>query len=722
MPKLLDYGGLSYLWQQIDRIKQDKLTIDTELDATSHNPVENMAIKLGIDALKRDMEDQTDSSNTLLYELYSGVLPYAGSGTDPENDYICKCYCVRNNATVTLYFNIEGTYGAQTLPITNLTDAKAIPADCRPFVDITNLVAQSQSGFNNISVSKTDGQILITSNDGVFNTHCAITYLVLSAGMVPDPSPAEEDLKYTVKARMIKIGEYFPTYNSTTNTISNYTLTGAALTTDATGTMFSGYEGNYTVYLQNASTTYAGSEQFYWSKKFGDTIDSTTNKGSLFTFNQCFEAASNVDEDTLIAHGCQAIEELAETGNTIQYFVTSFGKNAWIGGVNSPYNAAIKSKAYGYNSEASYNGRFYWTDCILAHMLRFVPVSAEQYISDKTRPIERDGDIIGYVDKVVPLKLIEKAYSWGNFDVVNGTTWRGAKLFCEDIETPSSEILSQKFSGHLVIEDWNKSSTTGNRFGNLSSYYQRIDSKLNEEEHSSGGGYPEWWTTEIQNSYAAALNNIVSQLPAAEIEGCHMDQYIDIASCDINDVVYVNRIYRDGDEGTPNVVETGSNSHYIEFDNSESSGLIICLYYDSSTSSWKYEDFAGNIIYEGNPELVTIELQDSTACIENPNATGEPWAFPASRNWASFKVGGAWPAHYAGDYYRDISIKEVNGVVQSFVCGATVPYNTPHLAAGTAPVVSISISQSPVNRRPGSSWEKTSYKLDTYDNSGHEFD
>jgi hypothetical protein len=71
-----------------------------------------MAIKLGIDALKRDMEDQTDSSNTFLYELYSGVLTYAGSGTDPENDYICKCYCVKNNATVTLYFNIEGTYGA----------------------------------------------------------------------------------------------------------------------------------------------------------------------------------------------------------------------------------------------------------------------------------------------------------------------------------------------------------------------------------------------------------------------------------------------------------------------------------------------------------------------------------------------------------------------------------------------------------------------------------
>ena len=40
----------------------------------------------------------------------------------------------------------------------------------------------------------------------------------------------------------------------------------------------------------------------------------------------------------------------------------------------------------------------------------------------------------------------------------------------------------------------------------------------------------------------------------------------------------------------------------------------------------------------------------------------------------------------------------------------------------TIPVVSISISQSPVNRRPSSSWEKTSYKLDTYNNSGHEFD
>jgi hypothetical protein len=47
--KLLDYQGLSHFWDNVDDIKQDKLTIDTELDATSHNPVENMAIKFEID-------------------------------------------------------------------------------------------------------------------------------------------------------------------------------------------------------------------------------------------------------------------------------------------------------------------------------------------------------------------------------------------------------------------------------------------------------------------------------------------------------------------------------------------------------------------------------------------------------------------------------------------------------------------------------------------------
>ena len=706
--KLLDYQGLSHFWDNIDDIKQDKLTIDTELDATSHNPVENMAIKLGIDTLKRDMEDQTDSSNIFLYELYSGVLPYAGSGTDPENDYICKCYCVRNNATVTLYFNIEGTYGAQTLPITNLTNAKVVPADCRPFVDITNLVAQSQSGFNNISVSKTDGQILITSNDGVFNTHCAITYLVLSAEMVPDPSPAEEDLKYTVKARMIKIGEYFPTYNSAANTISNYTLTGAALTTDATGTMFSGYEGNYTVYLQNASTTYAGSEQFYWSKKFGDTIDSTTNKGSLFTFNQCFEAASNVDEDALIAHGCQAIEELAETGNTIQYFVTSFGKNAWIGGVNSPYNAAIKSKAYGYNSDASYNGRFYWTDCILAHMLRFIPVSAEEYISDKTRPIERDGDIIGYVDKVVPLKLIEKAYSWGNFDVVNGTTWRCAKLFCEDIETPSNEILSQKFSGHLVIEDWNKANTTGNRFGNLSSYYQRIDSKLNEEEHSSSGGYPEWWTTEMQNTYQAGMTSAIATRILDESywdAESNSGLYVDIVSLGANDEVFVTRFMRtknveDGGYGT---WHTGDSTEVLSRPTVD--GYPGDVYYNNHEDSW-------------NTTCTTIHYTNNQWVMTDVVYNGDTYY----QSWAT----GGFQLGYISNYDiydgQLLPAKEINGVNQQFIWYANVSYNTPDLMDVTIPVVSISISQSPVNRRPSSSWEKTSYKLDTYNNSGHEFD
>lgn len=481
--KLLDYQGLSHFWENIDDIKQDKLTIDTELDATSHNPVENMAIKFEIDQLTARINDG-DDVNTYLYELFKGLVPYGdGQGTNP-NEYISTCYCLVHGLVATIYFDIIGNRGAQQFALTN-----KIPEGCTPFKGITYLVAQSQSEFNNISIG-TDGQIIITSNNGNFDTHCAITYLIKPSIIDPDnpdPLPSEE-AQYTTSARLIKIGSYFPTVSG--NTIDGQTMRGAALMTDVNGEVWSGYEGNYTVYLANGYTTSpGGAESFYWNKKYTNTVVSELDdRGYLYTFDECFEAASGtITETDLINKGIEVVEELAENEEVIQYFVTGFGKNSWIGGVNTPHNAQIKDKAYGGTSEAGdYNGRFYWTQNVLAHVFRFVPASAEQYVIDKSHPVERSGSVIGYIDKIIPLKLIDTAYSWAGFTISGGSTWRAPKL----ISTQESlATLRDTFEAQLVFEDWNNSNTTGNKFPSVGShYYQRIDAKLVEKQANSGSG------------------------------------------------------------------------------------------------------------------------------------------------------------------------------------------------------------------------------------------
>lgn len=474
MSKFLDYGGLERFWGHVDDIKQDKLTIDKELDATSHNPVENMAIKFEIDQLLARLDDG-DDNNTFIYELYKGVIPYTGSG-QYLNTYESTCYCLVHGLVATIYFDIIGNYGAQQFALT-----KKIPEGCTPFKGLTHLVAQSQSEFNNISVG-TDGQIIITSNNGKFDAHCAITYLIKPSNLNPahpDLTP-EEEAKYTASATLIKIGNYFPEISGTS--MGGQTMRGVALVTDSIGSQFSGYDGNYTVYLTNGKNTLPGAEQFYWNKKYENNINNE-NKGYLYSFNECFEAASgSITEADLIDKGLEAIAELAENVETIQYFVTSFGKNAWVGGVNSAYNSNIKEKAYGGTSDAGdYNGRVYWQQGILAHVFRYVPKTADP--SDKSHPIEREGSVIGYVDKIIPLKLIDTAYSWANFTVANGSTWRAIKLIATDEEETT---LSAPFEAQLVFEDWNNSSTTGNKFGNISSYYQKIDAKLIEVQSTNG--------------------------------------------------------------------------------------------------------------------------------------------------------------------------------------------------------------------------------------------
>lgn len=473
MSKFLDYGGLERFWGHIDDIKQDKLTIDKELDATSHNPVENMAIKFEIDKLLERIDDG-DDDNTFLYELYKGTIPYTGSG-QYLNTYESTCYCLVHGLVATIYFDIIGNYGAQQFALT-----KKVPAGCTPFKGLTHLVAQSQSEFNNISIG-TDGQIIITSNNGNFDTHCAITYLIKPSSLNPsnpDPTP-EEEAKYTESATLVKIGNYFPVVSG--NTMGGQTMRGVALMTDVAGSQFSGYEGGYTVYMENGQNTRPGTEQFYWSKKY-ENYTNNENKGYLYSFNECFEAASGpITEQDLIDKGLDVIGELAENVPTIQYFVTSFGKEAWVGNINSTHNSEIKEKAYGGTSGAGdYNGRIYWEKAILAHVFRYVPASADP--SDKSHPIEQDGSVIGYVDKIIPLKLIDTAYSWANFSVANGSTWRAIKLISTDKEETT---LSEPFEAQLVFEDWNNSSTTGNKFSNISSYYQKIDAKLIEVQSTN---------------------------------------------------------------------------------------------------------------------------------------------------------------------------------------------------------------------------------------------
>ena len=161
MAKLLDYNGLQYLYNKmltkfpegtdfseefkIERDSTDDITLvslnlDEELDENSLRPVENKAIKKSIDSLRDDMEKQVDTTNTFFYILYNGIMPYIGSGS-VTNSYECNCYCVKNGAVVTIYFDIEGNYGAQVLPVTNLNnDAIPVPSAARPFVDVNNLV------------------------------------------------------------------------------------------------------------------------------------------------------------------------------------------------------------------------------------------------------------------------------------------------------------------------------------------------------------------------------------------------------------------------------------------------------------------------------------------------------------------------------------------------------------------------------------------------------
>lgn len=475
MAKLLDYNGLSYFWEnvkaQIDA-KVDK-PVDEELDATSHHPVENMAIKFAIDQLAARIDDG-DQDNTFFWELYKGVIPYTGSG-QYINTYTSTCYCLAHGLVVTIYFDIIGNYGAQQFAI-----GEKIPNGFTPFKGLTYLVAQSESGFNNISIG-TDGQIIITSNNGNFDTHCAITYLAKPASIDPthpDPTPEEEAL-YTTSATLVKIGNYFPTVSG--NTIGGQTMRGVALITDVNGSQFSSYQGGYTVYLENGQGTTPGEESFYWSKKY-ENATNLEDKGYLYSFDECFEAAdSPIDEDDLIEKGLEVVGELAENVETIQYFVTSFGKNAWVGNINSTYRSQIKDKAYGGTSGAGdYNGRFYWDTAVLAHVFRYVPASADP--DDKTHPIEQGGNIIGYVDKIIPLKLIDTAYSWANFNTVNDSTWRAIKLISTQEELQS---LNSTFKAQLVFEDWNNSSTTGNKFGNISNYYQRIDAKLTEVQNEN---------------------------------------------------------------------------------------------------------------------------------------------------------------------------------------------------------------------------------------------
>lgn len=701
MAKLLDYDGLQYLYNKLltkfpegtdfseefkiesdsetNNITSVSLNIDKELDATSPRPVENQAIKLGIDGLRKDIEDQVDTSNTFFYVLYNQVMPYVGSGSI-TNTYTSSCYCVKNGAVVTIYFDIEGNYGNTIFPITEV-----VPSSARPYVDVTNLIAQSVNGFNNISVDSSNGQILITSENGVFNVHCVITYVVVPANIDPenpDIDPEVEARIYNVKARMIKIGDYYPTYNSSNNTMSGYSLRGAALTTDVSGSQFSGYEGNYTVYLQNANITQASNnEQFYWSKKFGDTVDSE-GKGSLFTFNECFEIASTVDDAALIEHGCSAVKELVETGDTIQYFVTAFGKHAWIGGVNSPNKDAIKDKAYGATTGAGdYNGRFYWTDCILAHVLRFIPASIEEggavEIPDKTRPVIIDGTTVGYIDKVVPLKLVDKAYSWGNFSYSGGSTWRGAKLYCEDIPTPSTEALNEKFSGHLVISDWNKASSTGNIYSN-DTYYQRIDSKLNEVEES--GGRPSWFANDLPD-YSSIIDAKINRDFSSEDVSYDYTHYYDLARLGTNGKVYITRIIK---------AESTVGQLVDSLDGSEPLPMFTFGEYDPYTAGLNFYTIGAT----------------ATVCYDT---VGGQWDGDTTYEESYTPITSSFPSIDSIDPYEAT-------VEEQFILAATIDYNTPSISSG---LTVSTIQQSPVYARPNATWNKTSNKLDSY--TGDEF-
>lgn len=66
--KFLDYTGLAYLWSKIkDYIDSHSggVTVDSALDSTSENPVQNKAIKAAIDASKTTVKRTSLSANAV---------------------------------------------------------------------------------------------------------------------------------------------------------------------------------------------------------------------------------------------------------------------------------------------------------------------------------------------------------------------------------------------------------------------------------------------------------------------------------------------------------------------------------------------------------------------------------------------------------------------------------------------------------------------------------
>lgn len=485
MSKFLDYYGLERFWGHIDNIKQDKLTIDKELDATSHNPVENMAIKIAIDSLQNDM----GQGNMFYYILLDQIIPHSSSSII-INTYQSSCHCLKYGPVVTIYFDIEMNYGN-----TSYCLIQKLPNDCRPFKKITKVITSDVDSFNNIYID-TDGQIILTSNNGIYNVHGEITYLVKPAGLQPDEPDASSI--YNTSAKLIKIGNYFPTFED--NKIGGYTPLGAALMTDMVGTQFSGYENGYTIYIDASDAPltpqYYTDDQtdFYWSKIF--TRDLVNNKGTLKTFDNCYEKQEgSITETDLINHGIAMVKDQLSDTTTIQYFVTGFGRSPWIGGLNSPYQSDIQDKAYGGTSGAgNYNGRFYWNLAVLAHLFRFVPISADPV--DKTNPVEIEGVIVGYIDKIIPLKFEDKAYSWANFSKdISDSTWRAIKIRGSN----DTSTINDNFKCHLIFEDWINNNNTGNRYGGT--YREKIDVVLEENANNISQGsiyyrpYSDWIKT-----------------------------------------------------------------------------------------------------------------------------------------------------------------------------------------------------------------------------------
>ena len=145
-------GGSSDLEQRVEHLEECCAEVQPALEEMNNK----------IEEVKNQVE------SVLCYTLYDSIMPGEG------NSYNCKCDCIKSNNIITIYFDIEGTYNETIFPISEL-----IPENCKPYADLTNLIAQSENSFNNILISKTDGQILITSLNKIFNVHCAITYVIV---------------------------------------------------------------------------------------------------------------------------------------------------------------------------------------------------------------------------------------------------------------------------------------------------------------------------------------------------------------------------------------------------------------------------------------------------------------------------------------------------------------------------------------------------------------